>query len=307
MGGPSGNFGNSNASGSSFRNPPVAIREKYNLAVLPDDFEPTKQENDLLGMYETIRLYEKEAARIKEESARAKLEAAAAKYEQQQQRQQREQEEAQQEEDGKQPTMAKARKKKAKRQSQGEDADGMDMGDDNSEDDMEDEKDDVEEDGYRQEERLYQKREAKLQKLRDEVAKYNKEDDKEEEMRQAMLGSNESSLLDGPRLTKKRKAVDEDDDGKEASLIDNLTHMSTPPHEFSKKLELKPWEGTTLYPQETGMGPWTPPPSAMNPNDEALEFKLDKFDMSQTRVKGYNTIAIKYTVPSNSKRFRYAH
>jgi hypothetical protein len=68
-------------SSSSWRNPPAALQLKYNLTTLPDNFEPTAEEQELLEMYETIKQYEKEGARLKEEAARAKLKAAAAKYE----------------------------------------------------------------------------------------------------------------------------------------------------------------------------------------------------------------------------------
>ena len=69
-------------SSSSWRTPSIEIQQKYNLVELPESFETTPQEDELLKMYDRVRALEKEAARIKEDQARAKLAAADAKYKQ---------------------------------------------------------------------------------------------------------------------------------------------------------------------------------------------------------------------------------
>ena len=41
---------------SSWKNPSAENRAKYNLVALPDDFEPTEEEEALLGMYKVGEL-----------------------------------------------------------------------------------------------------------------------------------------------------------------------------------------------------------------------------------------------------------
>ena len=276
----------SSSSSSNWRNPPTALQAKFNLTALPEDFEPTAEEKELLEMYETIRTYEKEAARLKEEAARAKLDAAAAKYEQQNQKE-------------KAPKKKKKKKKLRKQESDGD----IQMGDFNDDDSGGDDDEDDEDDAESDPEDIHQKREAKLAEWREEIAERNKEEAKEEEMRAKMLASNDDDMMDmGPSLKRKRHDGPEMEKN-EASLIANIGQQATPPHEFSRKLDLKSWAGKLLFPADKTVSLWSPPASAMNPNDEALEFELSEFDISQARAKGNNTLAIKYMAPAESKRF----
>ena len=66
------------------KKPSAAVMQKCGLVALPDDFVPTVQEQALLDMYETVRQYERQAKRLREESARRKLEASKAAFEQRQ-------------------------------------------------------------------------------------------------------------------------------------------------------------------------------------------------------------------------------
>ena len=50
------------------------------IRTLPPDFEYTPEEQSLLDLYGTVKLYEKEAARLREAAAKAKLQAADERY-----------------------------------------------------------------------------------------------------------------------------------------------------------------------------------------------------------------------------------
>ncbi len=51
---------------------------------------------------------------------------------------------------------------------------------------------------------------------------------------------------------------------------------------------------------------WTPPFSALRPDEGCLEMDLPDFDLNlATKGKGKNTIAIKFMAPQDAKRFRY--
>ena len=269
-----------NSSSSSWRNPPAALQLKYNLTTLPEDFEPTAEEQELLEMYETIKLYEKEGARLKEEAARAKLKAAAAKYE-----------------DADLPASRK-RKKTKKRI---EDHSMEDMENENDEDEGSDMDDD---DEVNQPISLAERRAAKIAELKQELEESKKEERKQEEMRGKLLGDVQQDDDMDIQIVK-RKRADNSTEQDKASLIANIIARDTPPHEFSKKLEIKSWDGTLLFPNKDHTGhTWTPPSSAFNPNDEALWFELEGFDLSNPNsTKSNNTIAIKYMAPSESKRF----
>lgn len=58
------------------------------------------------------------------------------------------------------------------------------------------------------------------------------------------------------------------------SLISNLHGMSTPPHDFSKKLSMTKITGKQLYPPNTvqGVQTWTPPMHSCAPDEGCLEY-----------------------------------
>ena len=209
------------SSSSSWRTPSVEIQQKYNVVELPESFETTPQENDLLKMYDRVRALEKEASRIKEDQARAKLAAADAKYKQS---------------INETTTTAtsevvemkkKARRKKAKQTTQG-------MMDDNHESETSEEEEEPQS--------LHERREAKLKEMREKIEEAKKTEERQaaaaEEAMRAQLLNEETQLETGPTL--KRKRIETTD---KSSLIANLQDQATPPHDFSQKLELKNWAG----------------------------------------------------------------
>lgn len=235
-------------------------------------------------MYETVKMYEKEAARLKEEAARNKLEAAAAKYE-----------------ESRQPVKKKKKKKKTKQQMDQAMEDAEHAAQEEDADESEEESDEEDQ----QPVSLADRRAAKLAEFKKEDEESKKEEQRQEQLRAQLLGDGQKSDEEmdlGPSLIKKRRRNDEES---KVSLIANITSNVTPPHDFSKKLEIKAWEGTVLFPRSKEDGSmWTPPESAFNPNDEALSFELDGFDLAKAKTgKVNNTIAIKYTAPVDSKRF----
>lgn len=267
-------------SSSSWKNPSAEAAAKYNLVELPESFKPTPQEEDLLKMYEKRSAYEKEAKRIREEQARTKLAAADLKYKQSM-------ETTTATEGVAETKKKKPRKKKAKQQQ-----DGM----------MEaHEKEEYSSEEEEQEPSLNERRAQKLEELREAV----KPKESEEEAMRAQLLNEEADVTDtGPSLKRKRTEVT----ATKSSLLDNLTNQATPPHEFSKKLELKTWQGKILFPTSANETSWSPPPSASQPNEGALELELPDFDISQAQHgQGNNTIAIKFTSPTGAKRFRYVN
>jgi hypothetical protein len=253
---------------------------KYNLRALPHDFEPTEEESQLLSMYEVIQQHERVAARLKEEAARAKLAARDAEFQQQKL--------------GQTSTTASKRnrpQKKTKRRDEDdddlEDKDILYSDDDQS--DIEDEE---------AEKTLRDSREAKLAKLREEV---------EEAKRSiAPLGQQEVDALiqqhlttsdnvdSGPVILKKRKDFETDTTGvAPSSLIANLTGSTTPPHDFSQKLDLAT-RGKILFPSDTTTFKWMPPEGMLTPNDGSFQVDLPDFDVARAQTgMGNNTVAIK--------------
>lgn len=301
--------GSSNTSSNNWRNPSESQREKYNLREWPADDVLTLEEEQLLEMYEVIRQHERVAARLKEEAARAKLAAADAEFHQKQQR------------------LASNDQKKHKRRKRVKqklaDNEGNTDSDDNDDDDdldddvndsakQDDDDDDV---VYSDDEdNLHARREAKLSQLRMEVAQAQQQqagdstflDQKQEndKMRSHYPAVTEA-VDDGPLLKRKlrRDILDPDFSTTEpSSLIANMTEAATPPHEFSKKLELIKTGGKVLFPESSGNSntssldvfKWEPPSNAETPNDGAFEAKLNDFDMELAQNGlGNNTVAIK--------------
>ena len=272
---------------NSWRNPPAAIQVKYNLTTLPPNFVPTAQEQELLEMYETIKQYEKESARLKEEAARAKLEAAAAKYD-----------------EARHPASKKRKKKKRPvddhlmedlENQHGEEADDDDRSDaDNADDDEED-----------LPVSLAERRAAKLAEWKEDAEDFRKEERQQEEMREKLLGNDQLGPdMQDVQITKRKRRDSETEEGKGDSLIGNIA-QGTPPHDFSKKLDIKSLDGIVLFPNKDHTSHvWNPPVTASNPNDEALVFELDGFDVSKSNTgHANNTIAIKFMAPAESKRF----
>mmetsp|Transcript_22023 Transcript_22023/g.33909 ORF Transcript_22023/g.33909 Transcript_22023/m.33909 type:complete len:429 (-) Transcript_22023:162-1448(-) len=178
---------------------------------------------------------------------------------------------------------------------------------------MEDD-DDLESDDYDEEdsdggeESLLKRREARLAEMREEVeqsklSQAEKAAAEEEALRAKLLETKEEVDFAGPAL--KRKRVEATADNK-SSLIANLGAAETPPHDFSKNLGLKSWEGKVVYPGENDEkgSKWEPPEGVNGPIEGSLILELADFDAAQVnKGKGNNTIAIKFMAPSDSKRF----
>jgi hypothetical protein len=261
----------------NWRNPPASHLSKYNLRALPGDFEPTEEEFQLLSMYEVIQQHERVAARLKEEAARAKLAARDAEFQQQKL--------------GQTSSTASKRNRPQKKTKRG-DEDDSDLEDKDilySDDDIEDEDD---------EETLRDSREAKLAKLREEVEEAKRSivplgQQEVDALRQQHLTTSDN-VDSGPVILKKRKDFETDTTGAApSSLIANLTGSTTPPHDFSQKLDLAT-RGKILFPSDTTTFKWMPPEGMFTPNDGSFQVDLPEFDVARAQTgMGNNTVAIK--------------
>jgi hypothetical protein len=223
----SGVGGGSAGTNQQWKAPSATNQQKYSLVPLPVDFEPTKEETSLLNFYETIRSYERQAARLKDAAARAKLAAKDAEFQKQNK-------------DVSNPESAtKKKKKKRKKQptAAGDDEMAVESEDESSESEGSMDEDDDEHKSS------YDRREEKLQALRDEVeAKINAAADAEAEQ-DALIQEHltTSTTTEGPSI--KRKKIEP---AQKSSLIASIGNRATPPHDFSKKLELNPIHGKFL-------------------------------------------------------------
>ena len=215
--------------------PSAAHQQKYSLQPLPEDFDPTEEEQKLLNFYDTIREYERQAARLKDAAARKRLADREAEFNKQK------------ESEGGAPVEAssKTKRKKKKKKKASDDNDNEMQDNNESENESMESAASDEESESEEHKSSYDRREEKLQALREEVEAKKKMgtlvDAKEDALRQELLTS---SIVEeeGPLL--KRKKVEST---QMSSLIDNISSLETPPHEFSKKLELTVLNGTDLF------------------------------------------------------------
>lgn len=272
-------------SSSPWKNPSTQNQQKYNLVPLPDDFEPTEEENVLLQMYDTIKNFERHASRLKELKAREKLEAKEVEFKQ---------------------TLARKRNVRRKNKPKTEDGGAEDDGDESPMEDDSDVGSEDDEDEENEQQTLEQRRVAKLEKLRDEIETKQQamveQETKEANMRDKLLATNEDVDV-GPMLKRKRLQERPDEGG---ALLTSLMKTQTPPHDFSKSLNLSAIKGKVLFPITPEESRWTPPETAMNPNDGAFLVELENFSISDaSNGKGNNTVAIKFNAPGDSRRFRF--
>lgn len=216
------------ASNLQWKAPSAAHQQKYSLQPLPEDFDPTEEEQKLLNFYDTIREYERQAARLKDAAARKRLADREAEFNKQK------------ESEGAETPVRKKKKKKRPV----EDNDN-DMHDNESEDESMDSAGSDEESDQDEHKSSYDRREEKLQALREEIEAKKKmgamAEAEEDALRQELLTSS-AVEEEGPLL--KRKKIESTQN---SSLIDNISSLETPPHDFSKKLELSALHGTTLH------------------------------------------------------------
>ena len=295
------------SSNFSWRNPSPEKQKKYGIVALGDDFEPTLQEQRLLEMYETIKAYEKRAAYLKKDAALRKLQERNADFLESQNKQR------------------KVKRKRTKQQKSG--VSGAAGDDDGEDDDDGDEDDDMNEEEGDMEDEESPEGEAKLEEWRREVAEAKEKSDTAAKEQEEMMiakhltgqdANEEDADLSETILTKKQKPTVR---GEGPSLLANLGPMATPPHDFSSKLGLEGRLGKVLFPgslddeddliaasmAESGeqrKGVWTPPEGASGPNDGAFLSYLEDFDVEAAPgTNTNNTLAIKFSVPSDSRRF----
>lgn len=233
-------------------------------------------------MYDTIKTFERQAARLKELKAREKLEAKEAEFKQ---------------------TLAQKRKVRRKHKPKVETGGADEQDDESPSEDESDAASEPEDDGLQS---LEQRRAAKLEKLRDEIEMKQQamiaQETKEETMRDQLLSTNDDIEL-GPTLKRKR-LQERTDEG--SALLTSLMKTQTPPHDFSKSLGLSTIKGKVLFPTMPDESRWTPPATAVNPNEGAYLVELEKFNIGDASSgKGNNTVAIKFNAPGDSRRFRW--
>ena len=253
--------------------------QKYGLHPVPEDFEPTEEEDLLIDMYDHIRHVERVAQRLKTEAALEKLAAKDAAFQQ-----------------SKQTATKRRRKKKRERN-----LDDVQVNDDDDDDDEEEDISSEEEEDVDQED-LHQRREEKLQQMREEVNQAKQAEEEQAKLIADHLATEGADDTDEVAILKRRR-IDESENPK-SSLIANITASATPPHDFSKSLELTPARGRTLFPTEPGQIKWTPPEGVFSPNDGAFSVDLENFDPNKLNSpSSNNTLAIKFQAPADAKRF----
>ena len=269
---------------------PLLQKSKQNtntkIAPLPANFIATKEETSLLSHYEMIKLYEKEAAKLREKAAKAKLREADEKH----------RASTTEEIMGVDPSIGKRKRVRNTDDDSGDEYDSI-MGSDASDADEEE----------LERRRLRKEKREEAEDLIDAAEKAEKARALEEQQRMMHLAEEDLDAVNeiGPLLKKKV------DDRPVASLISTLQAQVTPQHEFSKSLEMRRGGryGTVLYPtakDHANAKGWSPPEDAAYPSEGALEIELPNFESSQAALGvGNNTIAIKLLAPLSSKRFSF--
>uniref|UniRef100_A0A7S4AMI0 Galectin n=1 Tax=Pseudo-nitzschia australis TaxID=44445 RepID=A0A7S4AMI0_9STRA len=281
---------------------------------MPKDFEYTDEERSLLGMYDTVKIFEREVLRLKEKKAREHIYAAAAAVEAEAKEQDLGDDDDSHEMTNGDPAsialaaaMKKKKTKKKKKKVAAVDVEGSDAVISSSDEDGDDSSD---EDAAEQELRALRDEveEKKLAKAQEMDAKV-----KEERMRNELLQKADDDDTDFQPMLK-RKKLDEDSStlsptrgGEGPSLLSKMMTTKTPPHEFSEKLGLKSWKGTVLLPISPDEPSWSPPDyRPRDPNDGAFMVALEDFDITKANNgEGPNTLALKFHAPSDSKRFSF--
>uniref|UniRef100_A0A7S4RBW9 Galectin n=1 Tax=Ditylum brightwellii TaxID=49249 RepID=A0A7S4RBW9_9STRA len=295
--------------------------------VLPPNFEPTPEEQSLLDLYKTVKQYEKEAAKLKEKGARERLRLADEQFKIKQQ--QEEKESAEREENGggedvygggaaaesnKMPKKKRSKKKKTK-----EDVDPMDDASDASGNESDSHHSDSDSAASNDDYASFMDKPSSISPFNpiEPPSRQPKQPSRsaaqvEEEKRREMMGQEEDvdDLLHAPLVTRKNPKDLYDDEG--PSLIANIGAAKTPPHDFSKSLGMGKanLSGKVLFPEtldNTGrIESWAPPEFADGPTDGALELELPDFHAQKASSgSGNNTLAIKFSVPKESRRFSF--
>lgn len=282
-------------------------------SVIPADFEPTPEEKSLLAIYATVRLYEKERDKIKEEAAKAKLRAKNELFRRREPEKglsDAEEDYSDKEDDNSEEhnTVMPAKKKKRSRSSSAnagnfggatDTAEGDLVGQDSEDEDYDDSDDDID-----HAEKKARRRKEKLKEMKLQLSKEREEED-ERVKHLTDGGAVDAIMMENDLVLKKKKK--NMSFGAGPSLLDSIENQATPPHEFSKSLGMPKASihGKQIFPSPTSSGEsWSPPPTATNPLDGDLCVDLSGFDLSQVQSgNGNNTIAIKFVAPQESNRF----
>jgi hypothetical protein len=283
---------------------------KYNLNLLPEDFEFTAEEKNLIQMYDTVKQFEREATRLKEKKARERIYSNQSGVQQDTMGRDDEddndngnnEEEKNHNGDKDEAKIStstattKRKKGRSGKKAKSSDDDDSDVGSPARSDDEE------------KEAALADRRAAKLDALRDEVEEKKNamatQEQLEEKLRKELLATNDEDGMDEERVLKRKRPLPSQEEGQ--SLLSKMMTSQTPPHEFSEKLGLKSWKGTVLFPVTSEEPTWSPSPSASNPNDGAFVVPLENFDITKAQNgEGPNTIALKFSAPSDAKRFSF--
>lgn len=259
-------------------------------------FEHTPEEQSLLELYGTVRLFEKQCDKLKEEEAKAKLRARQEKF-------RRDQDQSgtdiQVDVTGSEPSPSSSNERISKKPKL---VSSMDISE--SDDNMSDGGADDDLPIGENEEMLQQKEIQRLEKQQNEEEQ--KEKERQERDRHLEEGNNINDS--GFVVTKK----DRPGTYTRADLLGSVTSQSTPIHEFSKKFNLPRvgLAGSQVFPENTSQSPineskWIPPSTASTPTDGDLRIELPDFDASSNSSisNGNNTLAIKFTAPQESSRF----
>ncbi len=285
----------------------AADKSKSNVpSNIPSQLFPlTPQEQSLLDLYAQIKQYEREAAQAAADAAKAKLDKANEEYQKEIGARDHSRDDGTDLGDDGMVASTGQKKKRKKRRRNNE---NQEMGLPGSEDDeysddevsMDDGDDENNEQLNELEELRAFKDAADRKKQKEMASEIAKEELREQYLVEDVAVSAANDF--GPSLKKKKTDTDFDDDyGKDMSLISNMNNMSTPPHDFSKKLGMSKVSGKQLFPVTPDEKKWDPPQDASDPEDRCLEMSLSGLDIDGN--EGNNTIAIKFMAPLDSRRF----
>lgn len=284
----------------------------------------TPEEQSLLDLYNEVRAFEKLAAQARSDASKAVLVAADEEYQKKAGRdigtglngnieQDGDNSITQLNKDGvknSKKSQNKKKKSEAKKVKHMAENDTADVSGDESDNESDGESNLIQ----AEKERL---RQMKLEQLRGDVEEGLKEEQKnEEEIQQLEQRRNEflrqsSSTADSSITIQRKNKRNFDNmnqsEEQEPSLLANINHMTTPPHDFSKSLKMNRVTGKQLFPEivtPSSISTWSPPEDANAPDEGCLELELPGFDPAEAADgRGNNTLAIKFTAPRDSRRF----
>lgn len=130
--------------------------------------------------------------------------------------------------------------------------------------------------------------------------KANNEDtlEEEEKKRDEFMRASSDSYMNDIKIDRKVRQ-------EAKSLLHNM-EQGTPPHDFSKSMDMSKVTGKQLFPKILPLSDttWSPPDESTAPDEGCLELELSDFQADDAaKGNGNNTVAIKFSAPKESKRF----